>query len=365
MLAPLRAEEQVGEYPLNMTIGLPRDNGQRRQDSRPRVPIARWSVPVRIYLDPEHPWLCWSGGARPTLVRARQDLFEELLAGFVRLAEAPTAEILEFARRWGLLGCHDLGNYSDLLDRAEDVGDRVVAALAEQTQWRRHGREPLAAWRCWSRHAGALLRVSEDLRHGRVGQPQDIEMLCDPAPSADTWPDAAGLQPWWLRRPDYTPPAPTLRNHRELVEVFVERWVRGAHVRPVLRWTARARGVELAGGGLMGALAVSLLAAVQGATSLAVCSGCSNLYVPDRTPRETKRHFCGRCRDDGEPLRQAKRDSRARARARTLAREGWNVSRIATTLNRPQDTIDTWLASRPRQRRRRASGLDRAQRARP
>jgi hypothetical protein len=348
-----------------MTAKLPDDKGKHRWDGQPRVLIAPWSAPTRIDLDPERQWLCWRGGARPALVRARPDMYEEWLARFVRLGEASDDEILQFARRWGLKGHHDLGNYPDLLDRAEDVGDHIVAALAEQTQWRLHGREPLAAWRCWSRHAGALLRVSGELRDGRVGRPRDVAVLCHPSPTADTWPDSAGLQPWWLRRPDYTPPAPMLRNHRELVEVFAGRWVRAGHVRPVLRWTASARAVELAGGGLMGALAVSLLAAVQGATSLAVCSGCSNLYVPDRTPRETQRHFCGRCRDDGEPLRQAKRDSRARARARTLARNGWSVRRIATTLNRLQDTIETWLASPPRQRRRRESGLDRARRTRP
>jgi hypothetical protein len=339
-------------YPFNMTIGLPRDPGQPRQDSRPRVPIARWSAPARIDLDPELQWLCWSGGARPTLVRARHDICEELLERFVRLADASADEIVGFARRWGLLGRHNLGNYPDLLDRAEDVLDEVgVISFSGLTQWRLEGREPLAAWRCWSHHAGALWRVADELRHGRVGRPRDVAILCHPSPTADTWPDAAGLQPGWLRRPDYAPPAPTLRNHRELVEVFTERWIDAGHVRPTLRWTATARMIELAGRGLMGALAVSLLAAVHGTTNLAFCSGCSALYLPPRTPRDTQRHFCGRCRADGEPLRHAKRDSRARARARTLAHKGWSASRIATTLNRTKDTIDTWLA-RARHRRR-------------
>jgi hypothetical protein len=341
-----------------MTGRLADDQGEQRRDGQPRVLIARWSAPARIDLDPDRQWLCWSGGARPALVRARPDMYEELLEWFVRLGDASDEDILGFARRWGLLGRHDLGNYADLLDRAEDVRDHVAVTIAMHFKWRRHGREPLAAWRCWSHHAGALLRVSDSLRDGRVGRPQDIAVLCDPSPTADTWTDTAELQPGWLRRPDYTPPVPTLRNHRDLVEVFVERWIRAGHVRPVLRWTASERTIELSGRGVMGALAVSLLAAVQGATSLAVCSGCSNLYVPDRTPRETQRHFCGRCRDDGEPLRQAKRDSRARVKARTLASKGWSVSRIATTLNRSPDTIDTWLARRPRRRWRRKISPD-------
>ncbi len=330
----------------------PRDPGQQPQDRRPRVPTAGWAAPVRIDFDPERQWLCWSGGARPTLVRARDDLGEELLERFVGLADASPDEIVGFARRWGLLGRHHLGNYPDLLDRAEDVRDDVAVTLTELTQWRLKGREPLAAWRCWSQHAGALVRVAEEVRHGRVGRPGDIAMLCEPSPRADTWPDAAGLQPWWLQRPDFTPPAPTLRNHRDLVEVFTARWLAAGHVRPTLRWTATTRTVELAGRGLLGALAAHLLAAVHGTTSLATCSGCSRLYLPTRTPRETQRHFCGRCRADGEPLRHAKRDSRARAQARSLAHKGWSASRIATTLSQTKDTIDTWLARGARQRRR-------------
>jgi hypothetical protein len=337
-----------------MTIGLPGDSGQHRLDSRPRVPMARWAAPARIDLDPEGQWLCWSGGARSTLVRARDDIGEELLEGFVGLADASPDKIVSFARHWGLLGRHHLGNYPDLLDRADDDPDAAIAAtLAGPTQWRLKGREPLGAWRCWSQHAGALVRVADELRHGRVGRPRDVAMLCHPSPTADTWPDGAGLQPGWLRRPDDALPAPRLRNHRELVEVFTERWLAAGRVRPTLRWTANTRTVELAGRGLMGALAANLLAAVHGTTSLAVCSGCSGLYLPTRTPRETQRHFCGRCRDDGAPLRHAKRDSRARARALSLADKGWSASHIATTLNQTKDTINTWLTSRARQRRRR------------
>jgi hypothetical protein len=336
-----------------MTDKLLDDQGKQRRDGRPRVLIARWPAPARIDLDPEHQWLLWHGGARPALLRVRPDMYDEVLEQFVRLGEASDEEILKFARRWGLLGRHDLGNYPDLLDRAEDVRDDVVATLAGMTQWRGQGREPLAAWRCWSHHAGALLRVSDELRHGRLGAPGDVAMLCQPSPQADTWPNAAGLQPWWLRQPDHAPPAPTLRNHRALVEVFTERWIEAGHVRPTLRWTANARTVELAGRGLLGALAINLLAAVHGATSLAVCSGCSALYLPSRTPRETQRHFCNRCRDDGEPLRHAKRDSRARARALTLAHQGWSTTGIATTLNQTKETINTWLANRGRRRRRR------------
>ena len=148
------------QYPFNMTATLSLEKDQDRQDRRPRVLIARWAVPARIDLDPEQQWLCWSGGARSTLVRARPDLSEELLEAFVQLAEAPADEIVKFARRWGLLGRHDLGNYPDLLDRAEDVRDDVVAHLAWLTQWQRQDREPVAAAILWERfrHRRHLLR---------------------------------------------------------------------------------------------------------------------------------------------------------------------------------------------------------------
>jgi len=54
-------------------------------DRRPRVPVARWPAPARIDLDPEHQWLCWSGGAQPALVHASH-VGEELIECFVRLS---------------------------------------------------------------------------------------------------------------------------------------------------------------------------------------------------------------------------------------------------------------------------------------
>src|SRR5260370_34959048 len=95
---------------------MPGDTGHQ-QDRRPRVPVARWAAPVRIDLDPEHQWLCWSGSARPTLVHAPY-VGEELLECFVQLAHASADEIVGVARRWGLPGRPDLGNYPDPPPRA-------------------------------------------------------------------------------------------------------------------------------------------------------------------------------------------------------------------------------------------------------
>lgn len=146
-------------------------------DRRPRVPVARWTAPARIDLDPEHQWLCWSG--RSTRRTSRRRGVDRVLR-------------------------------SALLSRAEDVRDDLTAALAGMTQWRKHGREPLAARRCW--------------------------------------------------------------GQRALVEVFIEWWVKAGHVQSRLRWTAKEHTVELAGRGLRGALAVNVFAAVHGTISLAVCS---------------------------------------------------------------------------------------------
>jgi hypothetical protein len=133
-----------------------------------------------------------------------------------------------------------------LLARAEDVRDDLTAALAGITQWRKHGREPLAARRCW--------------------------------------------------------------GQRAVVEVFTERWVKAGHVQPKLRRTAKEHTVELAGRGLMGALAVNVFASAHGTISLAVCSA----------PRGTPSVISGRTLPgNSEPLRHAKRASRTRVQARS------------------------------------------------
>ena len=99
---------------------MPGDTRQQR-DRRPRVLVARWTAPVRIDLDPEHQWLCWSRSARPTRVRAAH-VGEELLECFVRLVGASADETV-----WGLAEpsiSHEHG------PPARQVGEALVAELS-------------------------------------------------------------------------------------------------------------------------------------------------------------------------------------------------------------------------------------------
>ena len=163
---------------------MPGDTGHQ-QDRRPRVPVARWAAAVRIDLDPEHQWLCWEWGCS-THPRSRTS---RRRGGGSRASSGSPRPGRRRPRR------------SNCCPRWNDAG---------MTQWRKHGREPLAARRCW--------------------------------------------------------------GQRALVEVFTERWVKAGHVQPRLRWTAKEHTVELAGRGLMGALAVNVFAAMHGTISIAVCS---------------------------------------------------------------------------------------------
>jgi hypothetical protein len=62
-----------------------------------------------------------------------------------------------------------------LLAGAEDFHDDLTAALAGMTQWRKHGREPLAARRCWGQRALVEVRAVGQGRACATEAPLDCE----------------------------------------------------------------------------------------------------------------------------------------------------------------------------------------------
>lgn len=91
---------------------------------------------------------------------------QEVLAGFLRLAEATDEEILEYASKWGVLGLceHGLPMAHSLkpiqnhhIAESEDFG-------CKRTKKRGWFYEPLDKWRYYSRQVSAIVRLSVDLR---------------------------------------------------------------------------------------------------------------------------------------------------------------------------------------------------------
>ena len=100
---------------------------------------------------------------------------------------------------------------------------------------------------------------------------------------------------------------------------IVSEWMTLGNVRPVLTWRSTNPGpqVEFGSGGssFFGALACQLMFTIARVDGVAVCSGCSTVYIPPRRPRRDQRRYCSGCRVRGVPLRDAQRDCQRRRRA--------------------------------------------------
>ena len=245
-----------------------------------------------------------------------------LLEEFVRLEGQPCQSFYKYARRRGVLGIckHDLPSTHSPRARISVSFPRSPFGCSPRPVSRSAGQstsvkdlefwDPLAAWRRFSTEAGALLRLVEALQSEKSTDPSDWQALY----RHDPFVRSTGRPiPWW------TPPRPTDRFECELVASKINDWLEIGNVRPALVWL-RDRQVVFSGSGtqsrtgatLFGSLSIQLLMLATRTTGLAVCSGCGTPYVPKRRPRSDQRCYCHRCRADGVPQRDAKRDERKR-----------------------------------------------------
>ena len=288
-------------------------------------------VPPMVAIDGDR--LVWEGVVREAGGRrlgARQVAIPpDLLARFVALADAPDAHIERFARRYGVLMICEHGlpcshqratPVRRVVDRAtvdqlieagvmsivapllEPVSDCYPLGWREATTW-----EPIATWRRFSRHAGALLQLAAHVHQGgpttrraaearRAAHAPLWKVVYDRDPArVDAWKvDTSGECGRW-----------------SLMEV-VQEWLVLGDVRPRPEWGAADATISLSGTGLFGALAVQLAFAVCQADGFASCSACGTPFVPQRRPAPGRRTYCEDCRAEGKPVRDAARAYRAR-----------------------------------------------------
>ena len=222
-----------------------------------------------------------------------------MLNEFIALQDADDEQIGAYALRWGTLGICIHGKPSS------------HAAFANAVEWpcwllreeaRLYAWEPLERWRYFSRQAGAILNLAARLHTDQPGRPEDWQQVI-------TRKDRP--VPWW--RPS------AVRSERIMLGYIVSEWMTLGDVRPVLTWwsTNPRPQVEFGSGGssFFGALACQLMFTIARVDGVAVCSGCSTVYIPPRRPRRDQRRYCSGCRVRGVPLRDAQRDCQRRRRA--------------------------------------------------
>jgi hypothetical protein len=258
-----------------------------------------------------------------------------ILPGFLALWSASDVDVLRYVRDWGLLHLCDHGLPADHppdglptaigLWRSRDLVPGPCAS-----EWR----EPLSAWRYWSRQAASLVNIGTALRNSRHIDPRDVARLFEPAPWAAAggmWAPDPPTRLWGFQQAtsDYLEVLESRRAQtrarvaerpistqeaRELLHGATSFWLEEAAVRMQLAWVNGRPEVQLSGG-LFGSIGTHVLMAIAGSQGFAVCHGCGAAHVPAR-PSDTKRaSYCPDCRARRVPQRDAQRRYQARRRA--------------------------------------------------
>jgi len=222
----------------------------------------------------------------PRSVRAGRGMLE----GFVRLADDETGDrIAAYARRWGFL---DLCEHGLPASHNPAPGWCRPLSLDEG--------EPVEGWRRWAGQARAILAILARLSAGEPGLDEDWQRV---------FAGSRLVAPWWREGT-----AESADGDRWRVRSVINDWTVLGNVRPWL--VDYGPHLVIGGGGLFGALAVQLVLLASGSDSVCRCSACGSPFVPTgRRPAAGRRRYCADCRERGVPVRDAKRDHRARMAA--------------------------------------------------
>lgn len=246
-----------------------------------------------------------------------------LLTAFAKLEERDPEAFLAFARSWGLLElCHHglpASHNPPTFPPHEAAGLRwtalsaLEAGLPEVTRsilekaptgsldahCGRAGPEPVERWRLFSRQASALMRIAARLHRDEEPPAEDWRIVYE---------SSAREAPWWRRG---------VGLERFKLGNVVTEWLRLGNVRPVAVWHTDGEGgvrLEMAVGGLFGAIARELAFLIARVDGFEPCAECGRFFTPKRRPVAGRRSFCPSCRKAGAPHKHANRDLRARRR---------------------------------------------------
>lgn len=267
-----------------MLAGITRhdDSGELDRFTRQwwRVPISK---PIEVVGDSLLYELAgpdkWRGG----LKRIAIDDPDGILDQFLLLHEAGDDEIRRFAQRWGPLR----------REEAASLLDGTPATAIELKMLSVICREPMAAYREYSRAARAVLNVAAQLHAGKVGSSEDVSLI------AAFCPIAPGLSP-----------LEEAARQRLILSAVLGDWMRDT-VHPELDWGDSSPTIDLRPNGSFGAIVTTLAFAVARTDGLALCASCGQAFVPPRRPAAGRRSYCGEC-GPRAARRDASRDYRRR-----------------------------------------------------
>ncbi|WP_373068561.1 hypothetical protein [Gemmatimonas sp.] len=289
---------------------------------------------------------------------------EGLLERFVRLCEDTDGQLIaRYAQRFGVLeicSAHGLPS-SHLPQRYSPWATEASFCLPGRSSTGTR-REPLEAWRSYSKMAQAILNIAARLHQSQKGAVPAREVdrrrrnQREGVPP-EMWKPLTGLAPSLIpsvlenqredplifeladgsTRPHTVKPAEAeriklevsdrnLSEQRRLLAFVVEQWLTIGDVRLRYVWEDRPH-FDMAGGTLFGALGIQVALAVARSEGLAICSECGLVYVPKRRSRGDGPTRCPEkaCRIDA-----AKRDSARKRRAAERAKNATKSEREST-----------------------------------
>ncbi len=264
----------------------------------------------------------------------------ECLDGFIRLANAPTEKVLQYARRWGVLalcdehgmpvthGCgnHPLGEFCHLQVR-EWEGERPSLRCDRET-WRKWTSlepldadwywEPINGWQAYSRLFKAILRVASRVSVGLLADVDDVQLLATYAATVLDWDDTR-LDPEQLDQQAGVTFALTPGNlrgifadaefQRDLVVAVTDALLGMADFIPRMEWIPGSESPAVvigeqaddrqglgASARLFPSLVMRLCAVLQSPYGIYLCDDCGEPFTPEkRRPRGDRRQFCQLC----------------------------------------------------------------------
>lgn len=259
---------------------------------------------------------------------------QEIFGGFLRLAEAQDEEILDYARRWGILGlCHHG------LPVAHEMKPYSWSASEKGCNRRKRGGwfyEPLERWRYYSRQMSAAVRLAVDLRKDEITEEeQRLVLALKEKDKAERWRAYESFEalikiaPVKTKKPfaskvvvEISPRVPGKREDWHIVfqgfeegfslvvpfaisagrfalSTVINRWLGLTGIRPYFLWSMSQSDFTLSSSAyeasLLPVLAVQLMLIVNGSPDYAICYSCCKPFFLRKGQRLNQRCFCKEC----------------------------------------------------------------------
>ena len=281
------------------------------------VDTRSWYVPAMVELDMDGDrllWRRWEGKNQDNVVHPGPGLLED----FIRLGESQAEDILNYARRWGvLLLCeHDWPAIHSHISRFPYLSFTRVPQSNTVCYPRGYEGgtgnlcwEPLQPWRRFSRRARAILAIANQLYKNELGSEKDWWDLMGregPMPEKD---DSGPSLDEIVKEDRGWTDEQFLSHKREDEKIkltnSVREWLSLASLHLDFDWYEEVARFKLTTSGLFGALAMQIALAVSRRSGLGLCSHCGKVEMVERQPRADKNFYCKECRTNQASKRQA------------------------------------------------------------